>query len=67
MASAGGANQAGAVILGVGSALQAKLPVTPEPENMNSTVPELLAVNLTARERADDAIVFVDEVEDFVW
>ena len=47
--------------------MQAKLPVTPEPENMNSTVPELLAVNLTARERADDAIVLVDEVEDFVW
>jgi hypothetical protein len=50
MAGTGGANQARAVILGVGSALEAELPIASEPKNMNGPMPELLAVNFATEE-----------------
>jgi hypothetical protein len=66
MPRTGGADQARAIVFGVGAPLEAKLPVGPKPENMDGPVPQLSAMNLAARERTDDDVIFIDEVEDFI-
>ena len=66
MASARGAEQPGAVVLGVRTALQAELPVTTQPEDMNRSMEQAAPMNLPAELPSDDGIPLVDDIKHLI-
>ena len=66
MAGAGSAEQAGTVVLGIRATLQAELTITTQPEDMDGPMAEPATMDLPAELPADDLILLVDDVKDFV-
>ena len=66
MAGARRTELARAIILGIGTPLEAELPVTPEPKDMNRSVEQAAPMNLPAELLADDIITCIDDIENFI-
>jgi len=58
--------QARAIILGIGTPLEAELPVTPEPKDMDRSVEQATPMDLPAELPADDIITRIDDIENFI-
>jgi hypothetical protein len=66
MTCAGGAEQPGTVVLGIGTPLETEQAVRAQPEDVDSAMAERATMDLPAEIPADDTVMLVDDIEDLV-